>query len=210
MAEYSPINNYNIEADIKDYNFPFDKEEEITTSFYFKFKCLRCQYNLNNSRKNNIDCLVKKIKTKFFKALHEGVKSCLNLNIQRLPQTFVTNTNIAYNKKYLKLTIRDIYKEFKIFSDFNEILDKKYIKTSKAGLFEILMNSTLIDTFNCYFKSKMYIYDKSNVEKKGGKKLGKLYDFVANNIFKYYLYSKGYTKKISSKTVMSYSNENKN
>ena len=209
MAEHL-INDYNIETDTKDYNFPFDKEEEITTSFYFKFKFLRSQYKLNNSRKNNIDCLVKKIKTKFFKALHEGIKSCLNFNIQRLPQIFITNTNIAYNKKYLKLTIKDIYKEFKIFPNLNEILDTKYIKKSKTELFKVLMNSTLIDTFDSYFKSKMYIYDKQSIEKKGGKKLGKLYDFVANNIFKYYLYSKDYTKKISSKTVINYNNESNN
>ena len=209
MSEHL-INDYNIETDTKDYNFPFDKEEEITTSFYFKFKFLRSQYKLNNSRRNNIDCLVKKIKTKFFKALHEVVKSCLNLNVQRLPQVFITNTNIAYNKKYLKLTIRDIYKEFKIFPNLNEILDIKYIKTSKIELFKLLMNSTLIDTFEYYFKSKMYKYDKCSIERKGGKKLGILYDFVANNIFKYYLYSKGYTKKISSKIVTNYSNENNN
>ena len=190
--------NYSFSSIIRDYNYIHDNEETIIMPFYFKFKCLRCQYKLGNSRKNHIDSIIKKIKTKFYKALHEGLKSCINLNFPRLPQSFITNTNIAFNKKYLNLSIGEIYSEFKVLPKLNELLSSKSVKKNKSGLLEVIMKSTLMDTFDCYLKSNMYKFDRNNIEKKEGIKFGKLYDFVANNIFKYYSFSKGNQKKIFS------------
>ena len=181
-----------------DYNYFHDNEETIIMPFYFKFKCLRCHYKLGNSRKNHIDSIIKKIKTKFYKALHEGLKSCINLNFPRLPQSFITNTNIAFNKKYLNLSIGEIYSEFKVLPKLNELLSSKSVKKNKSELLKVIMKSTLMETFDCYLKSNMYKFDKNNIEKKEGIKFGKLYDFVANNIFKYYSFSKGNQKKIFS------------
>ena len=178
------------------HDYIHDNEETIIMPFYFKFKCLRCQYKLGNSRKNHIDSIIKKIKTKFYKALHEGLKSCINLNFPRLPQSFVTNTNIAFNKKYLNLPIGEIYTEFKVLPTLKELLTGKSVKKNKSELLEFIMKSTLMDTFDCYLKSNMYKFDKNKIEKKEGIKFGKLYDFVANNIFKYYSFSKGNQKKI--------------
>ena len=56
---------------------------------------------MENLRKNHIYILVKKVKIKLFKGIHEAIKFCLNININRLPQTFIINIKIAFNQKYL-------------------------------------------------------------------------------------------------------------
>ena len=46
--------------------------------FYSKIKYIRKKYNIKKSRKNHIDSLVKKAKSKFLKGIYEGLKFCLN------------------------------------------------------------------------------------------------------------------------------------
>ena len=69
-------------------------------SFYSRIKYIRKKYNIKKSRKNHIDSLVKKAKSKFLKGIYEGLKYCLNSYINRLPQKFIINTKIEYNKKW--------------------------------------------------------------------------------------------------------------
>ena len=55
--------------------------------FYTKIKLIRKKYNIKKSRKNHIDSLVKKAKSKFLKAIYECLKYCLHsFNLCRLPQ----------------------------------------------------------------------------------------------------------------------------
>ena len=65
-------------------------------AFYSKIKYIRKKYNIKKSRKNHIDSLVKKAKSKFLKGIYEGLKYCLNSYINRLPQKFIINTKIEY------------------------------------------------------------------------------------------------------------------
>ena len=47
-------------------------------SFYSKIKFIRKKYNIKKSRKNHIDSLVKKAKSKFLKGIYEVLKYLLN------------------------------------------------------------------------------------------------------------------------------------
>ena len=55
-------------------------------NFYSKIKYIRGKYNINKSRKNYIDSLVKKAKSKFLKAIYDCLKFCLYYyDLNRLP-----------------------------------------------------------------------------------------------------------------------------
>ena len=78
--------------------------------FYTKIKLIRKKYNIKKSRKNHIDSLIKKAKSKFLKAIYECLKYCLHsFNLCRLPQKFIINTRIEYNKKILNETVKEVY-----------------------------------------------------------------------------------------------------
>ena len=65
------------------------------------------------------------------------------------------------------------------------------------------MNSSLKDIYQCYLTSELYKYHRLYIIKKEGENIGKLYDYVAMNICKYFLYNKG------NKKIINYNN-NKN
>ena len=106
--------------------------------FYSKIKLIRKQYNIKKSRKNNIDSLVKKVKSKFLKAVFECLKFCLNSFINRLPQRFIINTKIEYNKKFLCKTLEEIYIEFKLLPNYETLLEKNMIQKGKEHFLYIL------------------------------------------------------------------------
>ena len=63
--------------------------KEINT-FYSKIKYIRKKYNINKSRKNHIDSLVKKAKSKFLKAIYDCLKFCLHYSyLNRLSKKFL-------------------------------------------------------------------------------------------------------------------------
>jgi len=180
-----------------------DKEKKEIISLYSTFKYLKEKYGIENSRKNRMDCLIKKIKTKYINAIHEAIKYCVNLNINKLPQYFITNIKIEYNKMYLNKTVEEIYTEFNILPSLNELINKNLIKKNKKELLIKLMNSSLKDIYQCYLTSELYKYHRLYIIKKEGENIGKLYDYVAMNICKYFLYNKG------NKKIINYNN-NKN
>ena len=159
--------------------------------FYSKIKYIRKKYNIKKSRKNHIDSLVKKAKSKFLKGIHEGLKYCLNSYINRLPQKFIINTKIEYNKKYLNLTVEEIYSEFKLLPNFDVMLESNMVQKDKKELLYLLMKSKLKDIYKLYVCSDLYIYEKKKIEKKSGRGVAQLYNFVANNICEYFLLNKG-------------------
>ena len=81
---------------------PIDENKKKILSFYSKFKYLCCKYKIDNLRKNHIDIIIKKVKIKLFKAIHEVLKYSLNININGLPQNFINNIKIEYNRQYLE------------------------------------------------------------------------------------------------------------
>ena len=176
-----------------------DKEKKEIISLYSTFKYLKEKYGIENSRKNRMDCLIKKIKTKYINAIHEAIKYCVNLNINKLPQYFITNIKIEYNKMYLNKTVEEIYTEFNILPSLNELINKNLIKKNKKELLINLMSSSLKDIYQYYITSDLYKYHRLYIIKKEGENIGKLYDYVAMNICKYFLYNKGNKKIINYK-----------
>ena len=180
-----------------------DQEKKEIVSLYSTFKYLKEKYNIKNSRKNRMDCIVKKIKTKYLNAIHEAIKYCINLKIGKLPQNFITNVKIEYNKLYFNKTVEQIYTEFNILPSLNELINKNLIKIGKKELFINLMNNSLKNIYQYYLISDLYKYHRMCIIKKEGENLGKLYDYVAQNICIYFIYNKG-------NKVINYKNNNIN
>ena len=160
-------------------------------SFYSRIKYIRKKYNIKKSRKNHIDSLVKKAKSKFLKGIYEGLKYCLNSYINRLPQKFIINTKIEYNKKYLNLTVEEIYSEFKLLPTLDIMIESNMVQKDKKDLLYLLMKTKLKDIYKLYINSDLYLYEKRKIEKKAGIGVAQLYDFVATNICEYFLLNKG-------------------
>ena len=117
-----------------------DENKKKILSFYQKFKYLCYKYKIDNIRKNHIDIIIKKVKIKLFKGIHEALKYCLNININRLPQNFINNIKIEYNRQYLGKTITEIYLEFSILPPIKEILENKKIKKENTEILILFMN----------------------------------------------------------------------
>ena len=164
-------------------------------AFYSKIKYIRKKYNIKKSRKNHIDSLVKKAKSKFLKGIYEGLKYCLNSYINRLPQKFIINTKIEYNKKYLNLTVEEIYSEFKLLPTLDVMIESNMVQKDKKDILYLLMKTKLKDIYKLYINSKLHTYEKNKIEKKSGKGVAQLYDFVATNICEYFLLNKGNHRK---------------
>ena len=172
-----------------------DSDNNQIISLYSTFKYLKEKLGLKNTRKNRIDCIIKKVKTRYIKAIHESIKYCVNLYIHRLPQYFIANIKIEYNKMYLNKTVEEIYKEFNILPSLNELIEKNLIKKGKKELLIILMNSTLKEIYQYYLSSRLYKYYRMYIKNKEGESVAKLYDYIAQNICQYFLYNKGNKKK---------------
>ena len=174
-----------------------DIDQNKIISLYSTFKFLKRKYGLKNERKNRIDCLIKKVKTKYIKGIHEAIKSCVNLYIHRLPQNFTTNIKIEFNKLYLNKTVEQIYTEFKILPSLNELIEKNLIKKGKKEFLILLMTSSLKDIYKSYLSSRLYKYDRMYIKNKEGENVAKLYDYIAQNICQYFLYNRGNKKKLN-------------
>ena len=181
-----------------------DQEKKEIVSLYSTFKYLKEKYNIKNSRKNRMDCIVKKIKTKYLNAIHEAIKYCINLKIGKLPQNFITNVKIEYNKLYFNKTVEQIYTEFNILPSLNELINKNLIKIGKKELLINLMNNSLKNIYQYYLISDLYKYHRMCIIKKEGENPGRLYDYVAQNMCIYFIYNKG------NKNLINYKNKNFN
>ena len=187
------------------FNF-IDENKKKILSFYSKFKYLCCKYKIDNLRKNHIDIIIKKVKIKLFKGIHEVLKYCLNININRLPQNFINNIKIEYNRQYLDKTISEIYLEFSILPPIKEILENKMIKKEKTEILILFMNSSLIDIIKIYLSSNLFVYDKKKLQRKSGLNDVILFDFVANNICDYFQYSSISGSKSTTNTNLTNTN----
>ena len=147
---------------------------------------------------------LKKVKEnfwKFFRAIYEGIKLCLNLRVYRLPQEFITNITIEYNKKYLNKKIIDIYNEFNLLPTIKEIMEKKLYKNGKFEIFKEIVSYDYITLYDIYTKSNRFKRDIDSIKIDEGKRIAVLYEFVAKNFCVYYLDRKEQKKKNQKKFI---------
>lgn len=142
-------------------------------------------------RKTQIDSLLKKCKSKAFKTIHEALKKCLTIKLPRLPQNFITNIKIDFNKIYLEKTILDIYQEHNIISSVDDFIKKKYLIEDKIGVFQDFLSLTFRNVFEYYINSKQYVKDYYHIEKREGEQFAILFNYISKVFIQYYLKSKG-------------------
>ena len=126
----------------------------------------------------------------------------MNLLIGRLPQNFITNIKIDFNKKYLIKTIGDIYYEYKLLPSYDEIISRNLIRKGKFDLFNEIYNSSLETVYMIYIDSDLYKKDFEKIFIKDGEKIASLYNYVAKNMCEYFLLSKENKKKVFKNTFL--------
>ena len=157
------------------------------------FYAIRKNLHIKQSRKYQVDSLLKKAKCKFFQIIHGIMKYCLSIKVKRLPQPFITNITIEYNRCYLEKTIIQIYKEFNLIS--NKKIDDEMIKIQHKELFKDFYKYKLEDLYNIYIESQCYKKDLNEIMVKNGKNIGILYEFVSKNLIYYYKNNKSKTPR---------------
>jgi hypothetical protein len=169
-------------------------------SLHSTFLLLKKKLNLEQfMRKTQIDSLLKKCKSKAFKTIHEALKKCLNIKLPRLPQQFITNIKIDFNKIYLEKTIYEIYKEYKIIPSIEEFLNKKYLIDDKIQIFIDFLNLTFKNVFEYYVNSKQYVKDYYHIMQREGEKFAILFNYISKVFIQYYTKSKGNKPKNKNK-----------
>ncbi len=180
--------NFNLHSNIHE-NLNLSKKRR---SLHSTFLLLKKKLNLEQfMRKTQIDSLLKKCKSKAFKTIHEALKKCLNIKLPRLPQYFITNIKIDFNKIYLEKTIYDIYREYKIIPSVEEFINKKYLIEDKISIFVDFLNLTFKNVFEYYVNSKQYVKDYYHIMNREGEKFAILFNYISKVFIQYYTKSKG-------------------
>lgn len=174
------INNYFINVDF------LDKKELSMNNFNEIVLSIRKKLHIKHSRKTEVDSLLKKAKCKFFQTVHKIMKYCLSITVNRLPQVFITNITIEYNRNYLEKTIIQIYNDFDLIQNQN-IINDDVIKIKNKELFKIFIQYKFYELYEEYITSQCYKKDKNKVINKNGKNIGILYEFVSKNFILYYM-----------------------
>ena len=177
-------------------NVDFINQKDLSiNSFNEIFLNLRKKLHIKHTRKSEVDSLLKKAKCKFFQTVHKIMKYCLSNTVNRLPQVFITNITIEYNRNYLEKTILQIYRDFDLIQNL-QILDDKSIKIKNKELFLSFSKYKYYELYNEYLESQCYRKDINKVINKNGKNIGLLYEFVSKNFILYYMNSKNKIEKI--------------
>ena len=122
------------------------------------------------------------------------MKFSLSIKVKRLPQPFITNITIEYNRYYLEKTIIQIYKEFNLILNQQKI-DDNIIKIQNKELFKEFYKYTFEDLYNAYLESECYKKDLNAIFLKNGKNIGILYEFVSKNLINYYKTNKSKVRR---------------
>ena len=189
-------------------NFNFIIPKEYCSKFQSIFSYIKKKYQIKYSRKSQIDSLLKKCKGKFFKTIHEVMNKSLNIVVKRLPQFFITNITIEYNRKYLDKNIIQIYQEFNNFPDYKTLIEKNIIKSNKEQLFKEFCSYSLFNLYDIYCESKRFHKEINDIKIQDGKRIGLLYEFVSLNFSAYYKYSKPHISKSKGIKTQKDFNEN--
>lgn len=164
--------------------------QENLGNFQSIFSFIKKKIQIKYSRKAHIDSLLKKSKGKFFKAVHRALNICLKQRVKRLPQKFITNVTIQYNKRFMHESLIFLYNTFNLLPPFSEIVSKKMLFEDKRLLFDALIHKNINQIYKEYLESKQFIKDLKEVQEIDGKRSGILYKFVADNLIRYYEFSK--------------------
>ena len=188
-------------------NVDFLNQKELSlNNFNEIFITIRKKLHVKHTRKSEVDSLLKKAKCKFFQTVHKIMRYCLNITVNRLPQVFITNITIEYNRNYLEKTIIQIYNEFDLIKNLKKIDDVIRIKNKE--LFKIFSKYKFYELYGEYIESQCYKKDVNKVINKNGKNIGTLYEFVSKNFIIYYLSNKTRIIKIESNEDKDYNKFN--
>jgi hypothetical protein len=188
-------------------NVDFLNQKELSlNNFNEIFITIRKKLHVKHTRKSEVDSLLKKAKCKFFQTVHKIMRYCLNITVNRLPQVFITNITIEYNRNYLEKTIIQIYNEFDLIQNLKKIDDVIRIKNKE--LFKIFSKYKFYELYGEYIESQCYKKDVNKVINKNGKNIGTLYEFVSKNFVSYYLSNKTKIIKIESNDDKEYNKFN--
>ena len=177
-------------------NVDFLNQSDLSfNNFNEIFIRIRKKLHVKHSRKSEVDSLLKKAKCKFFQTVHKIMKYCLSITVNRLPQLFITNITIEYNRSYLEKTIFQIYTDFDLIHNLN-IIDDEVIKIKNKELFKNFTNYKFYELYEQYIDSQCYKKDMNKIINKNGKNIGILYEFVSKNFLSYYLNSKNKMAKL--------------
>jgi hypothetical protein len=209
---YPEVNEENKKIDLPDFNFEGlisalinIKSSNSVSEFHSNFMDFKTVLNFHRPlRKTKIDSILKKCKSKFFRAVQDSIKKITNdlTQVNRLPQSFITNINIDYNKNYMNKTIFQIYQSLNLVNQEKEF----FIGISDENIPKLksLLNYTYSQLFNIYTESQRFKEDCEVIREKEGEKFEILYKYVSKIYINYYSLSKGNRpKKI-------YQNRNKN
>ena len=205
----------NNKIDLPDFNFEGlisvlinIKNNNSVSEFHSNFMDFKTVLNFHRPlRKTKIDSILKKCKSKFFRAVQDSIKKITNdlTQINKLPQSFITNINIDYNKNYMNKTIFEIYKSLNLVNQEKEF----FIGISQDNIpkLKLLLNYTYSQLFNVYTESQRFKEDCEVIREKEGEKFEILYKYVSKIYIRYYSLSKGNRpKKIYQKNQKSNKN----
>ena len=127
---------YEINKDLYIYIPKNMKPKTFQGFFTFLRKSLQIKYK----RRFHIDSILKKCKGRFFKAINDCLRLCVKITIKRLPQSYITNISIDYNKQFLDFTLIDLYNYFNLLPFSMEvILEKNYYIKGKENFFKYIL-----------------------------------------------------------------------
>jgi hypothetical protein len=171
-------------------NVFLQKEKNLT--FQQNFTCLRKKLQLKLTRKTYIDSILKKCKGRFFKAINDCIRKCTFIYVNKLPQRFITDISIDYNKFFFNFTTRDLYKYFNLkpFNKEEQIENSNFCIKGKENYLKFILSSKLYDLYYIFIDSKRYKREVENIKNNSGVKMSLLYQFVSENYYNYYLFSK--------------------
>jgi len=167
-----------------------------------KFQILKKEMGMSlELRKTQIDSLLKKCKSKCFKSVHKALKKCLNYKLERIPQDFITNIKIEFNKTFMEKTILQVYQYYGLLLDYEELLKNSNIKEEKRNYLKQFVNLTFKDAYDIYISSNQYLKDYDRIIEKEGRSFAVLFDYIARIFVQYYTLSKGNKPKNENKKI---------
>ena len=152
------------------------KQSNTVSAFHLNFLEFKKVLNFKRSqRKTKIDSILKKCKSKFFRAVQEAIKKLTNDSnlINRLPQSFITKIIQSQSDFYYGISPENLMK-------LNQFIYMTYT-----------------ELFNYYITSQRFKRDCESIREKEGEKFEILYKYVSKIFIHYYSLSKGNKPKKS-------------
>lgn len=149
----------------------------------------------NNVRKTQIDSVLKKCKSKFFKSIHQVLKKCIKGKFRRLPQKFITNIKIDSNKNYLSKLVIQIYQSHGALQNLEALYDQNLVKNDMKNLLDEFLNLTFKQAYELYTKSEQYLRDYQRIRDKEDDNFAILFYYCSKIFIDYFTLSKGNKKK---------------